>query len=737
MNYDAAKLPAPVGKRSSVPHAHLPRGLVLCDNASQASTFIRAVFSIAEKRAIRPSEETQMFFRSTSRSSVLIDYLLILAAITLLAGCGPSAANGGDEGWFEITESSPTEDEESDANISANSDDASSTDSVDAASQTGLSVAPGSQEVDDEGIPVGFTTDGFPFRGDPEAPIVMEEYSDYQCPFCNRFVQETLPSIAQNQIANGEVVLVFYDFPLPSHPQAPAAHEAAYCAGEEGAAAYWAMHDALFDNLANWENQSDTTTLFTGYAGEIGLDVEQFRSCLESGQFTERVEAGIAAGAQRGVNSTPSFFLNGQLIRGAQPLATFNQAIETISNGGQLAGAAQQPATRQPGVEPTPAAVNDEVAAALGDPNAPVTIVEFTDYQCPYCARHAEQTFPQLLEQYIETGEVYYVVKDFPLDSIHPFARTAAAAVRCAGEQDAYWEMHDEVFAQQPLWSGNGADTSAVLTEIAAELNLETDSFDSCLDSGRYDAAVEANFAEGRSLGVSATPTFFINGYPVPGAQPLEVFDFAISLAAEGRLGEAYVEQQQEAPPEPDPSQPVDIPLGDAPSIGDPDAPVVIVEYTDFQCPYCSRHFQQTFPQIVENFVETGQVLYVFKDFPLTSIHPQAMLAAEAARCARDQSAYLEMHDMLFARQGEWNNRGNAADLFVGYAGELDLDTETFAACLESREHQAGVMADLDEGSSFGIRGTPGFFINGHFLSGAQPYPVFEQAIQQLLAEAE
>ncbi len=643
-------------------------------------------------------------------------YLALLSAVLIVAACGPSVAAPDDQGWTDVE--GDTRQEEV-----APSD-----------SGPAIDVDPASQEVDAAGIQVGYTRDGFAYRGDPHAPILMEEYSDYQCPFCSRFVRETLPFIEQDQIASGELVLVFYDFPLPSHPQAPAAHQAAYCAGDEGAAAYWAMHDLLFDNLSQWSEQDNTTTLFSGYAQEAGLDVEQFRSCLDGGDHQQRVENSARAAAQRGVNSTPSFFINGQALTGAQPLETFNQAIETVRNGGILTGQAAQPAAPQPGVAPTPVTLNNDAAAALGNPDAAVTIVEFTDYECPFCARHSQQTLPYLIQQYIEAGEVYYVVKDFPLDNIHPQARIAAAAARCAGEQEAYWPMHDALFAGQPEWAAGAQEAVAVFSRYAADMGLDAATFEACLQSGRFDDEVEANFAEGRALGVSATPTFFINGYPVPGAQPEQIFDFAIGLAAEGRLAEAYV--QPEPQPEPDPTQSMDVPLGDAPRIGDPDAPVVIIEYTDYQCPFCARHFRQTYPRILENYIQTGTVLYIFKDFPLTNIHPQAQMAAEAARCAGNQGSYLGMHDLLFERQAEWNNQGEAATFFTQYAGELDLDTGAFATCLENREHQAAVLADLDEGSALGIRGTPGFFINGYFLSGAQPYETFEQAIEELAADA-
>lgn len=604
---------------------------------------------------------------------------------------------------------------------------------------TTLDIDPGSVEVDAHGFEVGFTGDGHPFRGNATAPVVMEEFSDYQCPFCARFTNQTLPDLHDNQVSNGEVVLVFYDFPLTSiHPQATAAANAARCAGEQGAAAYWAMHDRLFTNPDEWSN-NNANSVFSRYAEELELETDEFDSCLESDKYAQDIQADVDYGRSRGVSSTPSFFLNGQPLVGAQPISVFNASIQTVKEGGEVVSN-QPPAQEeagQPALAPTPATIPvEEVAATLGDPDAPITIVEYTDYQCPYCQRHATETMPQLMDEMVETGRAYYVLKDFPLDSIHPAARTAAVAARCAGEQNAYWEMHDLLFQTQSQWSSEGVDTEQVLISLASDLELGVDAFRECLSSGRYDAAVQANLDEGVSLGVRGTPGFFIDGYPLQGAQPFNVFDYAVGLAEEGTLADAYTQQpQQQEEARQEPPEPADIPLDDvAHSIGDPDAPVVIVEYTDFQCPYCSRHFQQTFPQIKENYVDTGQVRYVFKDFPLTSIHPQAVLAAQAARCAGDQEAYLEMHDVLFNKQQEWSS-SDAAQIFVGYADELGLDSTTFEQCLDSKQHEAAVMADLEEGTRLGVTGTPAFFLNGYLLSGAQPYSVFEEAVTYLMSE--
>jgi protein-disulfide isomerase len=338
------------------------------------------------------------------------------------------------------------------------------------------------------------------------------------------------------------------------------------------------------------------------------------------------------------------------------------------------------------------------------------------------------------------------VFKDLPLTSIHPQAFKAHEAVRCTfelGGEDVYWQMHDRLFEAQQDWSGN-PEHAALFAGYAGELGLDEAAFSACLNGGQQAAAVQADMEEAFELGVNGTPTFFIGGYPFSGAHPIQNFDQIITLAENGQLRDAISEaiaaaqaqqkQQQQRPT----MAPADVPIGDAPIKGDPDAPITIVEYSDYQCPFCARHGEQTLPQLFKNYIETGQVRYVFKDFPLTSIHPQAIKAAEAARCAREvggDDAYWKMHDRLFDGQGQWSGNPEYLTVFKGYASELGLDGVLFDECLDSGRHAAGVEADLREGAGFGVSGTPAFFVNGQPLSGAQPYEVFVQVIEALLAE--
>lgn len=589
-------------------------------------------------------------------------------------------------------------------------------------------------ETDANGIPVGFTPEGRPYRGDMGAPVVMEAFSDFQCPYCGRFSNETLPNLLDNQIAGGEVVLIYYDFPLDSiHPQATAAANAARCAGESGAAAYWAMHDRLYSDAAEWSNRN-ANDVFARYADDLNIGGDDFVACLKEGRYTEEIKADLALGRSQGVNSTPSFFLNGQAIIGAYPLEYFDQAIAAVASG-ESAVAEQNNAPQGPAVKPTPATLTmDNIVAEMGDPGAAVTIVEFTDYQCPFCARHAAETLPRLVSEMVDTGRVRYIVKDFPLDPIHPEARPAAVAARCAAEQGAYWEMHEALFTRQNEWGGLGAAAKDAFVKMAVDLGLNKDKFTTCLSDGRYDDLIQANQDEGIALGINGTPGFFVNGFPISGAQPYELFEYAIGLAEEGTLADAYVAAPQQAQPTPTPAGPVEIDTTGLPGLGDPDAPIVMVEFTDYQCPFCRRHFVETFPQIHAEYVATGKVRYVFMEFPLTGIHPQAQLASEAALCANDQDAYMDMHDILFSRQDEWSGRDDAGKLFKGYAGELKLDAARFARCLDGHEHKATVQAGIATGTRVGVTGTPAFFLNGYPISGAQPFAVFQGAIENLLA---
>ena len=163
--------------------------------------------------------------------------------------------------------------------------------------------------------------------------------------------------------------------------------------------------------------------------------------------------------------------------------------------------------------------VSYDPARVRGNPDAPVTIVEFSDFQCPFC-KSAESTLTEVLKKY--SGRVKLAYLDFPLSEIHPKAQTAAEAARCAGEQGKFWEYHDALYADQSKLE------SAELLNRAVALNLDAKSFQSCLDSGKFKSKIQADMEQGNKVGVAGTPGFFVNGVFLSGAQPQAEFEKVI-----------------------------------------------------------------------------------------------------------------------------------------------------------------------------------------------------------------
>jgi len=193
------------------------------------------------------------------------------------------------------------------------------------------------------------------------------------------------------------------------------------------------------------------------------------------------------------------------LLQGAQP---------SVPSAAQPSAAADD--AKVSGVTAT------DAAGVLGEDSAKVLVVEYSDFQCPFCSKFFQQTEGQIITEYVKTGKIKFVYKDFPLDSIHPYARPAANAARCAGEQGKFWEYHDYIFNNQARLS------STVFKDFAKELKLDETKFSQCLDAGKYASAVEANFQEGIKFGVQGTPTTFVNGKRIVGAQPYSVIKAAI-----------------------------------------------------------------------------------------------------------------------------------------------------------------------------------------------------------------
>ncbi|MBU0635862.1 thioredoxin domain-containing protein [Candidatus Micrarchaeota archaeon] len=201
---------------------------------------------------------------------------------------------------------------------------------------------------------------------------------------------------------------------------------------------------------------------------------------------------------------------------------------------GMIAGpsAPAEPVPAEPAaVQPTPSAVPSGPVDLSGisghwkgSPDAPVSIVEFSEFECPYCSRFYNDAHKQIIKQYVDTGKARIAFAHFPL-SFHSNARPAANAAECAGEQGKFFEMHDKMFENQSALS------DASYAQWAEELGLDTTQFSECYSSTKYDNVVSSDFQIGQSVGVSGTPTVFVNGQKIVGAQPFSAFETAIEAA--------------------------------------------------------------------------------------------------------------------------------------------------------------------------------------------------------------
>lgn len=182
--------------------------------------------------------------------------------------------------------------------------------------------------------------------------------------------------------------------------------------------------------------------------------------------------------------------------------------------------------------------------------------------------------------------------------------------------------------------------------------------------------------------------------------------------------------------------------LSGAPQKGNPDAPVALIEFSDYECPFCIRHFRETMPLIEKNYISTGRILYAFRDYPIDQLHPQAIKAHEAARCGAEQDKFWPMHTSLFGAPAQHSVAGLEVT-----ATQAGLDLEKFRECIASSRTTAGIRKTAELAESFGANGTPAFFIGvidkatnqvkvSRAISGALPFAQFAQALEAAIAQA-
>lgn len=204
---------------------------------------------------------------------------------------------------------------------------------------------------------------------------------------------------------------------------------------------------------------------------------------------------------------------------------------------------------------------------------------------------------------------------------------------------------------------------------------------------------------------------------------------------AKDAAAKAAANTQAAAAPQPTVPPYANVDNGHFPLKGDNGAKVTMVEFSDFQCPFCKQYFDATESQVDSDYVKTGKIKFAYRQFPLTTIHPNAYLAANAGECANDQGKFWEYHDLLFKNQASWSAQAaaDATSSLVDLAGQTGMDTDQFKSCLTSQKDKKNVDDDMAAGNAAQVDGTPTFFINGFRLVGAVPYDQIKQAIEQEL----
>lgn len=379
-----------------------------------------------------------------------------------------------------------------------------------------------------------------PSRGPANALVTIVEFSDFRCRYCQR-AQATLRQLSQ--LFGNQLRFVFRHNPLDVEDASLAA-EASYAARAQGQ--FWAMHDRLFGS-----HGTVTRDLVEGFAAELGLNMARFRRDLDDRTYLPAVKRDAAVAHALKATSTPMFFINGRPVRGSQHLSVFAKIVrQELANARRLVkqGVAAADVYKRtiargrvsatPGLKDT--FYNRTRLEALqlyrprlasrarrrGGDDALVTLVEFSDFQCIFCA-HAEPVLRKLAARYGKQLRIVY--RHMPLH-FHRYAMLAAEASMAAAAQGKFWPFHDAVFA-----IGGRAVNRLSIDRIARKLGLDMKRFDRALDSHHYAAAVRADIIAANLLGVDGTPAFFVNGTPISGAKPMSVFVQAI----DAKLAEA------------------------------------------------------------------------------------------------------------------------------------------------------------------------------------------------------
>ncbi len=584
--------------------------------------------------------------------------------------------------------------------------------------------------------------------GDAAAPVTLVMFSDLQCPFCGR-AWKTLSAL-RDKYAPEELRIVFKHFPLASHAQAKdAAVLAALIQAKHGASKTRAFVTAVHETKLSGRDDLRKVLAAVGVSGAL-------MGRLNDAAAVGRVEGDVALGRQLGVTGTPAFFVNGTKLSGARPAQDFIDAVEhELAEGRKLRAqgiaAADvsiartkqnfQPPAANPSKSPPAGDDDDDTVWHVpvgkspvdGRSDALVTLVIFSDFQCPYCAK-INPTLQQLRNKY--GNDLRIVFKNNPL----PFHARAVPAAQLAMEayvrkgSKGFWAAHDKLFANQDALDDGDLQRYARALGLSPTLTM------AAIERSAHGALIDEDIALADDVGARGTPQSYVNGRRISGAQSLERFVAVVDeqLAAARKLVEggvpragvyAHIIKNGKTAPPPE-RVAVPAPGPKTPIKGNARAKVTMTVFLDFECPFCAR-VQPTLDQLESHYGDKLRIAY--RHHPLAH-HAQALpahLAAAEAFAQGGSDAFWKMHDLIYADQ-----RVLDVPTLLGYASELGLDGGAMQRAIETRRHAALIDADVAIAEKAGLSGTPAFVINGYKVSGAQTFQRFKGVIDRALREA-
>ena len=320
----------------------------------------------------------------------------------------------------------------------------------------------------------------------------------------------------------------------------------------------------------------------------------------------------------------------------------------------------------------------------------------------------AREVIPEIIKKYVDTGKARLVYREWPLTSIHDAAQKASEAAVCAGKQGKYWEMNDTLYASQSEWSAMGANGSPKLKQYAQELGLDTAAFATCLDTGQAALDIQGDALTAEQLGLQGTPSIFVNDIQLQSGVSIELIGTLVDyLSAGGEIPDILPQTEDYHL------------LGSRQT-----AKAATVAFVDYASADSRQHALEVLPQLKETYIDTGKLLYMLHPWAAGTDSP-SFQGARAAECAGEQDKYWEMHTQLFTDQATWTAAADPAPLFIGYAGDLGLDTAKFEQCLASQAAALRAQSGKVVGTMYGVSSAPLFLFNNS--TGQEGSPTFEE----------